>query len=636
MVSDGEVCCDHCMDGSSGPAVVFCCSCRQFLCNFCHKHHKRGRQLSKHSMVGLDQEGAKQLQTTMKPREQHCLLLNHEDNKLKCYCKTCKSISCLACAIVSHKSHDVTELSTVAKVHREEITGWKEKKEALLAELEEISLSKTTALTIQKEEFEKMVKEIGRYTKVASDILQTHTDHEIVALDGLVPTQLHATVKKGPDHTPHSKPTHDVVDVSPSSSTWTSTSVAKAKTGYQLKVESNTSQRKRYPFGGVKVKAEMRPKGDFKGEVVYGEVEDHRDGTYTITLTPQTAGPHQLLITMDGQHVQNSPCEMDVMDNVIKENTAQEFSLFDTAQEFSLFDTAQEFSLFDTAQEFSTAPKTGLATSGYKKEWLTKVFLKLHYAGLKVKMEKCNFAQKAVKYLGHVVSAEAISLGSAETEVVTSYSVPTSPKEVKQFIDLYRRFVKDYSKVAAPLSKAMLNLSPGTQQDNTVGAIEELILDGTLHSFLKAQEKDPELSKVTEAMTKWDHHFTNWDIMAPLLLSTRGHKYILVITDLFNKKLFYWLADSDTLASVLIDEVVCRYDVPRSLHSDQGANLNSMQVALCKRLGINKTRITAYHPQGNEQVQQFNRTLEAILSNVVVENIGIGIVTSQRHCSRTE
>eukprot|EP00731_Ephydatia_muelleri_P036926 Em0356g1a len=46
--------------------------------------------------------------------------------------------------------------------------------------------------------------------------------------------------------------------------------------------------------------------------VVYGEVEDHRDGTYTITLTPQTAGPHQLLITMDGQHVQNSPHDLDV------------------------------------------------------------------------------------------------------------------------------------------------------------------------------------------------------------------------------------------------------------------------------------------------------------------------------------
>ena len=81
------------------------------------------------------------------------------------------------------------------------------------------------------------------------------------------------------------------------------------------------------------------------------------------------------------------------------------------------------------------------------------------------------------------------------------------------------------------------------------------------------------------------------------------------------------MTDSETLASVLMDKVVCRYGVPRSLHSDQGANLNSQVIcALCKRLGINKTRTTAYHPQGNGQVERFNRTLEAILSKVVAEN----------------
>ena len=43
-------------------------------------------------------------------------------------------------------------------------------------------------------------------------------------------------------------------------------------------------------------------------------------------------------------------------------------------------------------------------------------------------------------------------------------------------------------------------------------------------------------------------------------------------------------------------------------------------MALCKLLGINKTRTTAYHPQANGQVEQFNRTLEATLSKVVSEN----------------
>eukprot|EP00731_Ephydatia_muelleri_P008380 Em0004g718a len=181
-----------------------------------------------------------------------------------------------------------------------------ERKKTLLSELEAILLSKTTALTLQKEHFEKMVGDIGHYTDMASQILQTHTDHEIVALGGLIPTELQATLKR------LSKLGEIIVFfLSPSSCTWMSTSVAKVGTRYHVKVQSKTSKGEEYPHGGVEVKGEMRSK-THNGAVVYGEVEDHRDGTYTITLTPQIAGPHQLLITMDGQHVQNSPNDLDV------------------------------------------------------------------------------------------------------------------------------------------------------------------------------------------------------------------------------------------------------------------------------------------------------------------------------------
>eukprot|EP00731_Ephydatia_muelleri_P036509 Em0268g1a len=196
-----------------------------------------------------------------------------------------------------------------------------ERKKTLLSELEAISLSKTTALTLQKEHFEKMVGDIGHYTDMASQILQTHTDHEIVALGGLIPTELQATLKRVQTIflTPNqhsnisvSVQTDDLVrqlsklgeiivfSPSLSSSTWMSTSVAKVGTRYHVKVQSKTSKGEEYPHGGVEMKGEMRSK-THNGAVVYGEVEDHRDGTYTITLTPQTAGPHQLLITMDGQ-----------------------------------------------------------------------------------------------------------------------------------------------------------------------------------------------------------------------------------------------------------------------------------------------------------------------------------------------
>ena len=45
------------------------------------------------------------------------------------------------------------------------------------------------------------------------------------------------------------------------------------------------------------------------------KVEDYGDGTYTITLTPQAVGPHQLLITMEGKHLQSSPHDLDVRPN---------------------------------------------------------------------------------------------------------------------------------------------------------------------------------------------------------------------------------------------------------------------------------------------------------------------------------
>ena len=203
-----------------------------------------------------------------------------------------------------------------------------ERKKTLLSEIEAISFSKTTALTLQKEQLMKMQDEIGHYTEMTSHI---HTDHRMVALGDLL-TELKAILKKveNVSLTPNqSSDIHvflhtdslikelsifvHVMDTppSPSQSTWSSQSVAKVKGVYCVKAETMTANGERYPCGGLQVKAELRPKSH-GGAVVPGEVEDHGDGTYTITLTPQTSGPHQLLITMDGQSLQKSPCDLHV------------------------------------------------------------------------------------------------------------------------------------------------------------------------------------------------------------------------------------------------------------------------------------------------------------------------------------
>ena len=116
----------------------------------------------------------------------------------------------------------------------------------------------------------------------------------------------------------------------------------------------------------------------------------------------------------------------------------------------------------------------------------------------------------------------------------------------------------------------------------------------------------------------------SWDIMGPLPITERGNKYILVVTDLFSKWVEAFplqVTDGLTLTSILMDEVICRYGVPQQLHSDQGSNLNAeVNQKLCQLLGIERTRTTAYHPQGNGQVERFNRTVEAMLAKMVGEH----------------
>ena len=115
-----------------------------------------------------------------------------------------------------------------------------------------------------------------------------------------------------------------------------------------------------------------------------------------------------------------------------------------------------------------------------------------------------------------------------------------------------------------------------------------------------------------------------WDIMGPLPTTPHGSKYLLVVTDVFTK----WVeafplksTEAESLATVLVKEVICRFGVPEMLHSDQGANLCSQVVQrVCDILGMHRTRTSAYHPQGNGQVERFNRTVESMLAKVVQEN----------------
>ncbi|KII64900.1 Transposon Ty3-I Gag-Pol polyprotein [Thelohanellus kitauei] len=122
-----------------------------------------------------------------------------------------------------------------------------------------------------------------------------------------------------------------------------------------------------------------------------------------------------------------------------------------------------------------------------------------------------------------------------------------------------------------------------------------------------------------------DEPFCFWevDITGPLNLTERGNKYIVVFTDHFTNWIeAYPIPDqtAQTVAQIMLDNVIARFGVPVQVHSDQGTQFESTLFHhLCMWLGIKKTKTTPYHPMGNGQVERANKTIKEMLRHHVNE-----------------
>ena len=81
---------------------------------------------------------------------------------------------------------------------------------------------------------------------------------------------------------------------------------------------------------------------------------------------------------------------------------------------------------------------------------------RLEFAKLKIQLEKCQFLKRKVHYLGHILSEEGLRPDPKKIEAVEHFPTPRSVKNVRQFLGLagyYRRFIKDFARIAKPLSR---------------------------------------------------------------------------------------------------------------------------------------------------------------------------------------
>jgi len=100
---------------------------------------------------------------------------------------------------------------------------------------------------------------------------------------------------------------------------------------------------------------------------------------------------------------------------------------------------------------------------------LAAVFGRLGRHTLKLKPAKCHLFQRAVTFLGHVVSEEGIQCDPDKVAAIATWPRPMNTTEVRTFCGLasyYRSFVQDFARIAGPLHElTRKNVAFGWNED---------------------------------------------------------------------------------------------------------------------------------------------------------------------------
>jgi hypothetical protein len=110
--------------------------------------------------------------------------------------------------------------------------------------------------------------------------------------------------------------------------------------------------------------------------------------------------------------------------------------------------------------------------------------------GLTLKASKCEFHMYKTEYLGYIITPTSISMNPEKVKAVKEWKEPTNVKGVQSFLgftNFYRRFIQDFSKITAPLTKLTQKDTQYEWTDAAQSAFEQLkkamISQPILHYF---------------------------------------------------------------------------------------------------------------------------------------------------------
>ena len=209
------------------------------------------------------------------------------------------------------------------------------REEALLARAAEIGVGKLAALRMQGEELKAMLDELDKTSEMVRTATQVYTQKKFISVKGVMSSKLKqlfeqfesVLIKPGSKETILSQfNTAAILEMiskygvvhggcypansRPLSSIPRAFVVGKKREIQILTYDINDN---RYPFGGERVIAELKQVGS-KDPPLVANVVDNKDGTYSVSLTPQVCGAHELSVTIETKPIRGSPFPLYVRD----------------------------------------------------------------------------------------------------------------------------------------------------------------------------------------------------------------------------------------------------------------------------------------------------------------------------------
>ncbi|KAG9442621.1 hypothetical protein H6P81_018475 [Aristolochia fimbriata] len=183
---------------------------------------------------------------------------------------------------------------------------------------------------------------------------------------------------------------------------------------------------------------------------------------------------------------------------------------------------------------------------------LDLVLARCEERNLVLNWEKCHFMVKEGIVLGHKISEKGIEVDRAKVEVIEKLPPPTNIKGIRSFLGhagFYRRFIKDFSKIAKPLSNLLMKDVKFNFDDDCLHAFkllkEKLILapivvafDWTIPFELMCDASDYAVGVVLGQRKEIFVHpiyYASHTLTGPQLNYTTTEKELLAVVYVFEK-----------------------------------------------------------------------------------------------------